>query len=203
MTVTLYKAGLGRKRPVCAVCLDRTRGLTTKLNVGYGQHVWLCAEHSSKEFRWQRGGRDFALTLMKIWTASGGLTHLRGLAIESHLQRVARSAHPPDPRRPGSYSWPELRAEIDERLARGEAFDEIVADIRRRLASSPARLPSDRTFRRWRSDPRPPRRPAEARGARQRLVRRPPRSLPPRTDTRHDSSAGGTQPQISPYPAVW
>jgi hypothetical protein len=185
VAVTLYKAGYGRKGPVCAVCLDRTRGLTTKVNVGYGQHVWLCATHSSREFRVTRGGRDFALTLMKIWTASGGLTRLRSLAIDAHLERVRRSVHPPDPRKPGSYSWPDLRAEIDERLARGEAFDEIVADVRRRYASSAARLPSDRTFRRWRSDPRPPRRPAERRAVRERPARRPARSLPPQDHARH------------------
>jgi hypothetical protein len=191
MAVTLYKAGYGRKSPVCAVCLDRTRGLTSKVNVGYGQHVWLCAGHSSREFRFERGGRDFALTLMKIWTASGGLTRLRSLAIDAHLERVRRAVQPPDPRKPGSYSWPELRAEIDERLARGEAFDEIVADVRRRYASSAARLPADRTFRRWRSDPRPVRRPAERRAVRERPDRRPARSLSPREHagpTAHDDA---------------
>jgi hypothetical protein len=185
VAATLYKAGYGRKSPVCAVCLDRTQGLTSKVNVGYGQHVWLCAGHSSREFRYARGGRDFALTLMKIWTAAGGLTRLRSLAIDAHLARVRRSLHPPDPRKPGSYSWPDLRAELDERLARGEAFDEIVADVRRRYATSAARLPSDRTFRRWRSDPRPARRPAERRAVRDRPDRRPARSLSPRDHTRH------------------
>jgi hypothetical protein len=52
---TLYKArGVPTKQPVCAICLDRTRGRTTRLDLGHGVHVWLCAPHASLEFQTHR-----------------------------------------------------------------------------------------------------------------------------------------------------
>jgi hypothetical protein len=41
---TLYKArGLpSLKRPVCAICIDRTKGRTEEIRLGYRVTVWLC-----------------------------------------------------------------------------------------------------------------------------------------------------------------
>jgi hypothetical protein len=68
-------------------------------------------------------------------------------APQAHAERKAARR-----RRCGSYAWPSLRKEYEDRLAAGEARKEIVADIRRRYADCPANLPSDRTFRRWASE---------------------------------------------------
>ena len=60
---TLYKARVPTKQPVCAICIDRTRGKTSVHDLGYGVRVWLCVEHGSAEFQQQRTGRDFYATL--------------------------------------------------------------------------------------------------------------------------------------------
>jgi hypothetical protein len=54
--------------------------------------------------------------------------------------------------RPGSYTWPTLRKEFEDRLSRGESPKAIRADVRQRYADCPAELPADRTFRRWASE---------------------------------------------------
>jgi hypothetical protein len=49
---TLYKArNLSTKRPVCAICLDRTRGRTEPIRLGYRVTVWLCPGHASHAFQ--------------------------------------------------------------------------------------------------------------------------------------------------------
>ena len=72
---TLYKArGVPLKSPVCAICLDRTRGKTRQVQLGYGVSVWLCVAHASPEFMSENAGRDFVLTLQRLWQACGCLT---------------------------------------------------------------------------------------------------------------------------------
>ena len=57
---SLYKArGLSVKRPVCAICIDRTRGRTEEIRLGYRVTVWLCPGHASHAFQTKRRGRDF------------------------------------------------------------------------------------------------------------------------------------------------
>src|SRR5262249_29886024 len=153
--VSLYKAGRGRKGQVCVICVDRTLGATTRVSLGYGAFVWLCSEHASETFRRRRGGRDFVLTLHRVWSASGALTKSRDLALSAQLRRIRNASRRAD-RRPGSYAWPDLRDELDRRLTAGELLDDIVAELQQRHAASVARLPSLRTFRRWRADPRGP-----------------------------------------------
>jgi hypothetical protein len=38
---TVKARNLPRKRPVCAICIDRTRGRTQELRLGYRVSVWL------------------------------------------------------------------------------------------------------------------------------------------------------------------
>lgn len=79
---TLYKArGVPTKQPVCAICVERTRGRTTRINLGYGVHVCLCEYHSAAEFQRRRGGRDFVLTLQRLWESHGCLTANRHRAL--------------------------------------------------------------------------------------------------------------------------
>ena len=46
---TLSKArNLPLKRPVCAICIDRTSGRTEEIRLGYRVTVWLCPGHASQ-----------------------------------------------------------------------------------------------------------------------------------------------------------
>jgi hypothetical protein len=91
---TLYKArGMSVKRPVCAICVDRTRGLTAR-----------------------RSGRDFVLTLQRLWGAHGCLTAARSRALSTHLAEMTERPGSP---KPGSYSWPALRRLAEDEFAEG------------------------------------------------------------------------------------
>jgi hypothetical protein len=69
---TLYKArGLSVKRPVCAICIERTQGRTEEVRLGYRVTVWLCPGHASHAFQTKRGGRDFVRTLMGCGRQTG------------------------------------------------------------------------------------------------------------------------------------
>jgi hypothetical protein len=144
---TLYKArGVSTKQQVCAICVERTRGRTTNLQLPYGVSVWLCADHASKEFVTMRGGRDFVLTLHRPWQAHGCMTKRRSKALDAMLAsgrtRRARA-------RPGSYSWPRLRTEAEGLFARGVPVRRVIAELRKRHAQDYARAPSVRTMQRW------------------------------------------------------
>ncbi len=144
---TLYKRrGLPLKQAICAICTDRTQGKTELVRLTHGVSVWLCEGHASPAFRTQRSGRDFVVTLQRIWHANGCLTTNRAKALETHLKALRGSEARP---RPGSYAWPTIRREVEERLARGSALAPIIAEIKRRLAPGPARPPSTATLRRW------------------------------------------------------
>ena len=64
---TLYKArNVRTKQPVCALCVDRTRGPTERVEFGYGVALWLCEGHASAEFLTRRAGRDIVATLQQL-----------------------------------------------------------------------------------------------------------------------------------------
>ena len=169
---TLYKARrVPTKQPVCAICADRTRGRTQLVRLTHGVTLWLCAPHASAEFQTQRGGRDFVLTLQRLWQAHGCLTASRSRALTQHLEAL-RGA-PPRPR-PGSYAWPSLRARAEQRFAAGAPAAHTAAEIQRMFAAATAagapplaRPPSPRTVHRWHAErrwltrSRPPPPPAE------------------------------------------
>jgi hypothetical protein len=61
---TRYKArNLSTKRPVCAICVDRTEGRTEEIRLGYRVTVWLCPGHAGQAFQTKRSGRDLVRTL--------------------------------------------------------------------------------------------------------------------------------------------
>jgi len=154
MPATLYKArGLPTKQPVCAICVDRTRGKTVRLDLGRGVTVWLCADHGSEQFRTSRSGRDFVLTLDRLWTAHGCMTKQRSRALNDHLA-ANRSSPPPERQRPGSYAWPALRLEAEALFRRGVHPDRVIRQLRLRHANDYAKPPSIRTMRRWYTDRR-------------------------------------------------
>jgi hypothetical protein len=149
---TLYKARkVPTKQVVCAICVERTRGRTELLRLGYGVSVWLCRAHASREFQVQRNGRDFVLTLMQLWQAHGCLTAARHKALDGHLaalkERAART-------KPGSYAWPDLRRHVERAYSGGAPTAAAIAHVSRTLATCPARPPSARTMHRWRAQRR-------------------------------------------------
>jgi hypothetical protein len=144
---TLYKArGLSTKQPVCAICVERTRGRTQKVTLGYGVAVWLCAGHAAHDFQTRRGGRDLVRTLSGIWQASGCLTSSRSRALHAHLASL--QAQPARPR-PGSYAWPALRRRLEEAYASGVRPGDVADSVHERYSRWPARPPSRRTLERW------------------------------------------------------
>jgi hypothetical protein len=147
---SLYKArGVPVKMPVCAICLDRTRGRTLERELGYGVRIWLCSVHHSVEFMRSNAGRDFGVTLLRIWRSQGCLTRARSRALAAHSNAVRalgrRTARP----RPGSYAWPRLRREAEECFARGDRVLATIARLRERHVLDHATVPSVRTMQRW------------------------------------------------------
>ena len=149
---TLYKArGVPTKQPVCAICVERTRGRTTRVALGYGVHISLCEYHASNEFQCRRAGRDFVLTLQRLWESHGCLTASRHRALSAHLDRMRGR---PARSRPGSYAWPELRREAETLYSAGVPVKRVIDRLRARHARCPARPPAVRTMRRWHSERR-------------------------------------------------
>jgi hypothetical protein len=147
---TLYKArNLPLKRPVCAICVERTRGRTEEIRLGYRVTVWLCPGHASHTFQTKRGGRDFVRTLMGIWQANGCMTQARHRALDAHLHSLRDQ--PPRPR-PGSYCWPELRRALEARYAHGAPpLHHLDHD---HCTHCTAHTPSRRTLQRWHAERR-------------------------------------------------
>ena len=145
---TLYKArGVPLKQPVCAICVDRTRGRTQIVRLTNRVSVHLCAAHASSEFQTRRGGRDFVRTLLGVWRANECLTLARSRALDAHLARLA--GPPPQRPRPGSYSWPALRRRLEHAYARGAMPAAVAPEVHERYADAPATPPSRRTIQRW------------------------------------------------------
>ena len=143
---TLYKARkVPTKQPVCAICVDRTRGKTQRVWFGYGVEVWLCEGHASVAFLTQRGGRDLVLTLTAVWRANGCLTAARHRAMNAHLAALkARPARS----RPGSYAWPKMRVRAERAFARGAPMTTVRTHILSATYTN-AEPPSLRTIQRW------------------------------------------------------
>jgi hypothetical protein len=149
---TLYKARkVPTKQVVCAICVERTRGRTRPVELGYGVTVHLCQGHASPEFQTQRGGRDLVLTLQRLWRAHGCLTVARSSALRRHLAACSGAEARP---RPGSYSWPTLRRQAEAAFAAGNPAQAVIAALRHRHAAGLATPPSTRTMRRWHAERR-------------------------------------------------
>jgi hypothetical protein len=145
---TLYKArNVPTKQHVCAICVDRTRGKTQRVQLTHRVSVWLCREHAGRQFQTRRGGRDFATTLHRIWQANDCLTIARDKALTAHLDQL-RGSQPQRPR-PGSYAWPDLRRSLEARYAHGATPTEMTPAVHARYADCPAKPPSRRTIQRW------------------------------------------------------
>jgi hypothetical protein len=149
---TLYKArNLPLKRPVCAICVDRTRGRTEEIRLGYRVTVWMCPGHAAQAFQTKRGGRDFVRTLMGVWRANGCMTAARQRALDAHLNQLRGRAQRA---RPGSYAWPELRRRVEARYAHGAPPLDPAHVAPHACDACTARAPSRRTLQRWHAERR-------------------------------------------------
>jgi hypothetical protein len=147
---SLYKArGIPVKSPICAICLDRTRGKTLERQLTHGVRIRLCEGHHSVEFLRSNAGRDFVVTLDRIWQAHGCLTRSRSRALNAHLAAIRSLVRPAARPRPGSYSWPRLRREAEAAFAQGHGVLATIKNLRDRHARDHATVPSIRTMRRW------------------------------------------------------
>ena len=152
---SLYKArGVPVKSPICAICLDRTRGRTLERQLTHGVRIWLCEGHHSVEFMRRNAGRDFVVTLMRSWRSNGCLTRARNRALDAHLAAMRATGAALARPRPGSYAWPRLRREAEHCFARGDLVLGTIARLRVGHLLDHATVPSIRTMRRWFSDGR-------------------------------------------------
>ena len=153
--ISLYKArGIPVKSPLCAICTDRTQGRTLERQLTHGVRIWLCEGHHSVAFMRSNAGRDFVVTLMRIWRAHGCMTRSRSKALDAHLLACRTLGRAIPRRQVGSYSWPRLRREAEDAFARGERVLAVIARLRDRHALDHATVPSIRTMRRWFSQSR-------------------------------------------------
>ena len=160
---SLYKAhGVPVKSPVCAICLDRTRGQTLERELTHGVRIWLCEGQHAVEFLRRNAGRDFVVTLMRSWRAHACMTRARGRALDAHLAALRATGRAATRARPGSYAWPRLRREAEACCARDELALAAIERLRARHAHEHATVPSIRTMRRWFSHGRWLRHPAPA-----------------------------------------
>jgi hypothetical protein len=147
---SLYKArGVPNKSPVCAICLDRTRGKTRERHLTHGVTIWLCQPHHSIEFLRRNAGRDLVVTLQRTWRSHGCLTRARSRALDAHLHAIRTTGTRTTRPRPGSYAWPHLRHEAEQAFAHGERTLTTITRLRERHAHDHAKAPSIRTMRRW------------------------------------------------------
>jgi hypothetical protein len=147
--------------PLCALCAGPGSGDCAEHQLTHGVTVWLCHDHRSEAFLHRNGGRDFVASLAGFWTVGGGINRRQRAALDAHLQR--RVAAEMQRGLPGSYSWPALRAEAEQRFADGEPPQLVIHELRTRNLAGEAVAPSIRTMRRWFNEARwlaatPPRR---------------------------------------------
>ena len=107
------------------------------------------------------GGTVFAERLAAMWLATGSLTARRLAALRAYVRQTGAAEVTRD--KPGSYSWPLLRQEAEQRFAAGHDPRTVITELRDRHADCPAMAPSVRTMRRWYTQARwlasPPQRP--------------------------------------------
>ena len=143
----LADGGMASGNPPCAICA-RTGVETRRLvHLTHGVSVWLCQKHAGDGFLRGDDGTVFAERLAAMWLATGTLTARRTAALRAHIRQIQFAGAARD--QPGSYSWPVLRREAEQRFAAGHDPQRVIQELRDRHADCPAMAPSVRTMRRW------------------------------------------------------
>jgi len=130
---------------ICVVC--RTGRDVRRFHMTHRVAVQLCAAHRDLRYLCRDAGREFTDRLETAWRSLGAATPARRAALRAHRRRYGTRRPAGD--LPGSYGWPGLRREAEDRFAEGEAPDTVITDLRRRHAADHASAPSVQTIRRW------------------------------------------------------
>jgi hypothetical protein len=117
------------------------------VHLTHGVAVWLCESHAAGRFVRAHDGTVFAERLAAMWIAAGALTVRRAAALRTHIHQTRSAGVARE--RPGSYSWPVLRREAEQRFAQGHDPRHVIQELRDRHTDCPALAPSARTMRRW------------------------------------------------------
>ena len=131
----------------CAICSHAGARPRTVHHMTHGVFVWLCEAHGNSGFLSKDYGTAFTQRLSGMWIASGVLTGRRMAALRAHVRQIQFAGADRD--QPGSYSWPQLRHEAEQRFAAGHDPRQVIQELRDRHCDCPAMAPSPRTMRRW------------------------------------------------------
>ena len=120
----LADGGMASGNPPCAICA-RTGAETRRLvHLTHGVSVWLCRKHAGDGFLRGDDGTVFAERLAAMWLATGALTARRTAALRAHIRQMQFAGAARD--QPGSYSWPVLRREAEQRFAAGHDPQRVI-----------------------------------------------------------------------------
>ncbi len=131
----------------CAICGHTGSRSRDVHHMTHGVSVWLCDAHGNDGFLRKDNGAAFTQRLAGMWIASGALTERRMAALRAHVRQLQFAGADRD--QPGSYSWPQLRREAEQRFAAGDDPRQVIQELRDRHGDCPAMAPSPRTMRRW------------------------------------------------------
>lgn len=131
----------------CAICGHTGGRVRSVHHMTHGVSVWLCEAHGNEGFLRKDNGTVFTQSLAGMWIASGVLTERRMAALRAHVRQTQFAGADRD--QPGSYSWPLLRREAEQRFAAGHDPNQVIRELRDRHRDCPAMAPSTRTMRRW------------------------------------------------------
>ena len=126
---------------VCSVAAGRPYFMT------HGVVVALCKAHREMSYLRRRSGRVFGDQLRHHFISKyGSVSARQNAAIQTHVDCVYGIDLTSGP---GSYAWPTVRLEAEQRFASGEDPRVVIAQLRRRYSGTPAIVPSVRTLQRW------------------------------------------------------
>lgn len=140
------RSGSRWRSPVFDLCTDRPAAATTRPSHARGgdlvmPHACGRSVHARRgRYRLRRAARR-DVARHRLLTARR-LAALRAFVRRTGSSEVARG-------KPGSYSWPLLRQEAEQRFAAGHDPRTVITELRDRHADCPAMAPSVRTMRRW------------------------------------------------------
>lgn len=113
----------------------------------HGVVVALCKAHRELSYLRRRSGRVFGEHLRRHFLARfGSISGHQQAALHAHTGRVTGADLTSGP---GSYAWPSVRVEAEQRFAAGDDPRVVIAQLRRRYSGSAAIVPSVRTLQRW------------------------------------------------------
>ena len=152
--VRIYKnreAGRPRKAPRCVCCFPQSRaGQVVPLR--YGVQLVLCEDHRDPEWITAASGRFFLASVAETFRSLGLTGRRYGRALRAFVEDARQRSLPAPRRRPGSYTWPDLRERAEQVWAEGGAYHDGEQALLAVVAAERAPdwpMPSPHTVRRW------------------------------------------------------